>query len=96
MVDPDPEDGVVGHEAMTTDPVDEGTEGKALGVDVLDEDAELVGLDLGGKGAESVDEQLVFSFPDCLGCLGCPLTTGFHVSPIFFPPLAALVGYLER
>ena len=96
MVDPEAEDGVVGHQAMLADSIGEGAEGEAFGVDVQDEDAELVGLDLGGKGAESVDEELVFPFPDCLGCLGCPLATGFHVSPIFFPPLAALVRYLER
>jgi len=40
---------------MPTDPIDEGAEGKAFGVDVQGEDAELVGLDLGGKGSESRD-----------------------------------------
>ena len=34
LIDPDPEDRVVGQEAVASDPVDEGAEGEAAGVDV--------------------------------------------------------------
>ena len=77
---------------MPTDPIDERAEGKAFGVDVQGEDAELFGLDLGGKGSESRDEELVFPLLACLGCLGCPLTDCFHVFGFVFPSLATSVG----
>lgn len=92
MVDPEAENGVVGHQAMPTDPIDEGAKGEPFGIDVQGEDAELVGLDLGGKGAESGDEELVFPFLACLGCLGCPLTDCFHVFGLLLPSLAPTVG----